>query len=535
MFTNLKVGKRLALGFGLLLALLVGVAALGVTSLSALSGSTERIVKERYPQVVLATGILLQAKENEIAMRNMLLLDDHAKLDAEIAAFNAGEKHIDAQLARLAALLVNDAGRQAYRAALAARDRYRIAQAEFMYLASTGATLDATALLLGSLRQEQQAYAARINAIIETGGRDMDASGAAAAAQYRSKTIIILGLTALAIVLACGFSWRIARSIARPIRHAAAVARTVATGDLSSDIRAQSRDEIGQLMHALGEMNAGLRGIVQGVRTGTDAIAGASEDIAAGNIALAERTAQQVAALEETDAAVTQLAAAVSRNADNVIAANAMAKKAADVAGVSSKVVTEVIATMHDIATSSERIVDITAVIDGIAFQTNILALNAAVEAARAGEQGRGFAVVAAEVRGLAQRSATAAKEIKTLIDGSAQKVERGGRLVEQAGATMHEVVDSVGRVTAIVHDIAAAGEEQSAGIGRIGQAVGTMNENTRRDRELVAQAAEAAQALREQAAGLAQLVSVFRAGGDQQAAALPAIPHREPPPQLAA
>jgi methyl-accepting chemotaxis protein len=534
MIANLKIGTRLALGFGLLLALLGGVAALAVSSLGALAGTTEVIVKDRYPQVVLATGILLQVSENATAMRNMLLVDDRDKLNAEIGAIQNGEKSIADKLAKLEALLSSEGGRKAHQDILALRAKYRAGQDEFMKMAATGATLDATALLLSTLRRDQQAYVDRIKDFIEGGGRLMDRSGEEAAAQYRSRTIFILALTGIAIVLACAFAFRIARSIIVPLRHAVAVAKTVATGNLTSEIALASKDEIGELMQALGEMNEGLRGIVGGVRAGTETIAGASREIASGNLDLSARTEQQAAALEETSSAMEQLAAAVARNADSAQEANRLATTASEVAAASSKVVTEVIDTMREIAGSSDRIVDIIAVIDGIAFQTNILALNAAVEAARAGEQGRGFAVVASEVRSLAQRSASAAKEIKSLIDGSAGKVERGSRLVEQAGATMHEVVASVDRVTAIVGDIALASREQQTGIGHVNQAVGQMDQGTQQNAALVEQAAAAAQALREQAGRLAELVSVFRiAARDDGAAGQERIAASPPPARL--
>jgi methyl-accepting chemotaxis protein len=260
-------------------------------------------------------------------------------------------------------------------------------------------------------------------------------------------------------------------------------------------------------------MNTSLAGIVGEVRSGSDVIATASSQIAAGNMDLSSRTEQQASSIEETAASVEELTTTVRQNADNARQANGLAASASDVATRGGAVVREVVGTMGAINDSARKIVDIIAVIDGIAFQTNILALNAAVEAARAGEQGRGFAVVASEVRSLAQRSAGAAKEIKALITDSVEKVDSGSRLVNQAGTTMEEIVHSVRRVAAIMEEITAATSEQSAGIEQIHEAVSQMDQVTQQNAALVEEAAGAAQSLQDSAAGLVQRVSVFKLG----------------------
>jgi methyl-accepting chemotaxis protein len=289
------------------------------------------------------------------------------------------------------------------------------------------------------------------------------------------------------------------------------VARSVAAGDLTRDIAVRSNDETGQLLQALRTMNRDLVGIVGEVRSGTDSIATASSQIAAGNLDLSARTEQQAASLEETASSMEQLTATVRQNADNARRANALAASASDVAARGGGVVGQVVSTMDDIKHSSDKIVDIIGVIDGIAFQTNILALNAAVEAARAGEQGRGFAVVATEVRSLAQRSADAARQVKALIGDSLEKVDAGSRLVRQAGATMSDIVASVERVSGIMAEISDASREQTLGIDQINQAVAQMDEVTQQNAALVEEAAAAAQSLREQAASLLATVSVFQ------------------------
>ncbi len=313
------------------------------------------------------------------------------------------------------------------------------------------------------------------------------------------------------------------RGIDASLAEALRLARSVAAGDLTQTVRIECDDEIGQLLTALQAMNASLAGIVGEVRHSTDTIATASNQIAAGNQDLSARTEQQASSLEETAASMGELTSNVKHNADNARQANALAEAASGVAGRGGAVIREVVGTMGEISESSRRIGEIIGVIDGIAFQTNILALNAAVEAARAGEQGRGFAVVASEVRNLAQRSAGAAREIKQLIARSVERVEAGGRLVEQAGATMQEIVASVHRVTDIMAEITSASMEQTAGIGQINIAMGQMEQVTQQNAALVEQAANAADALHEQAQRLATSVGVFRIG--TQAAARGAAP----------
>ena len=316
------------------------------------------------------------------------------------------------------------------------------------------------------------------------------------------------------LVLALLVGIWLVRAITRPLNAAVQIANGIAGGNLMQPIVVQSGDETGRLTQALKNMNESLVGIVGQVRKGTDTIASASSQIASGNMDLSSRTEEQASSLEQTAASMEQLTATVKQNAEHARQANDLAQSAADVAGKGGSVVAQVVDTMGSINASSQKISDIIGVIDGIAFQTNILALNAAVEAARAGEQGRGFAVVASEVRSLAQRSAAAAREIKVLIGNSVEQVEVGARLVDQAGATMGEIVDSVQRVTTIMREITLASNEQTTGIEQINKAITQMDEVTQQNAALVEQAAAAAEALQDQAAHLAQVVSVFKLDG---------------------
>ncbi|EJN08621.1 methyl-accepting chemotaxis protein [Herbaspirillum sp. YR522] len=323
---------------------------------------------------------------------------------------------------------------------------------------------------------------------------------------------VALALSALVVVINRG----IMRTIGGDPQHAAAVANRIAQGDLTPSIDTRAGDST-SLLFAVRSMRDSLLTTIAAIRSAADTISTASGEIASGNLDLSSRTEQQAGSLEETASAMEQLTSTVKQNADNARQANQMAESASEVAVQGGSVVGEVVQTMGSINESSRKIVDIISVIDSIAFQTNILALNAAVEAARAGEQGRGFAVVASEVRSLAQRSAGAAKEIKALIDDSVSKVDAGSKLVEQAGATMTEVVASVRRVTDIVGEISAASSEQSTGIEEVNRAITQMDETTQQNAALVEQAAAAAGSLQEQAAALAGMVSRFQLDNGQQ------------------
>ena len=323
----------------------------------------------------------------------------------------------------------------------------------------------------------------------------------------------------LGVAVIIPMAWSLIRHIIEPLNHASGVARHVADGDLCSEVTVSNRDEVGEVLNSLKDMNTRLVQIVSEVRVGAEAIASTSGEIAAGNMDLSNRTETQAASLEETASAMEELTATVKQNADNANQANRLAGTASEVAAKGGQVVAEVVATMSAINISAHKIADIIGVIDGIAFQTNILALNAAVEAARAGEQGRGFAVVAAEVRNLAQRSANAAKEIKLLIDDSVNKVDLGNKQANQAGSTMSEVVTSIRHVTDIMSEITSASHEQRMGIEQVNRMIGQMDETTQQNAALVEQAAAAAKSMQSQANRLEKLVYTFKLPNGEQRA----------------
>jgi methyl-accepting chemotaxis protein-1 (serine sensor receptor) len=335
-----------------------------------------------------------------------------------------------------------------------------------------------------------------------------------AAQAYATDRATLLGACAAAIVAALSLGWLLSVAVTRPLERAVAIAEAVAAGDLRSDIVVDRHDETGALLTALGRMNGSLAEMVDRVRESADGIATASSEIASGNSDLSSRTEHQASALQETASSMQQMTSSVQQSADHARAASQFAGSATEVAGRGGEAVQRVVHMMGEINGASRRIGDIIGVIDGIAFQTNILALNAAVEAARAGEQGRGFAVVAGEVRSLAQRSAQAAREIKTLIGDSVDRVDSGMRMAEEAGATMSEVVSQVRRVSDLIREIDASATEQNSGIAQVNQAVASIDQGTQQNAALVEESAAAAQSLQQQATGLLELVSAFRTTG---------------------
>jgi len=506
---HLNICTRLRLGFGVVLLLLAAIIGLGVARLGELNTDMNKIVQGTFPKVLLAQQILNNNYQIARSLRNAMLETDPQAISQHLQLIDDLRGEAGAAMSRFDALAKSAKGSELFAAVKQANTGYLQILDQVLKLRAGEQHEAALTLLLNNAATAQMLQA--ITTLISHEHDQMENGRLYAETTYVDSRNLLGALGLAALALGALLAWAIAASITRPLEQAVRVAQSVASGDLSTEIKVESSDETGQLLQALKEMNGKLRGIVEQVRGGTETIASASNEIAHGNLDLSERTEQQAGALQETAAAMEQITATVRQNGENARQANAMAASASEVALKGGAVVSQVVDTMGSINESSKQIVDIIGVIDGIAFQTNILALNAAVEAARAGEQGRGFAVVASEVRNLAQRSAGAAKEIKALIVDSVARVEAGGKLVDEAGATMDEIVASVQRVTDIMGEIACAGREQETGIGQINQAIGQMDAVTQMNSALVEEAAAATAALHEQADGLARVVGVFK------------------------
>ncbi len=532
--SRMTIGTRLTLGFGAVLALMMLLTALAVSRVGTIDATLNRIndvnnVKQRH-----AINFRGSVHDRAIALRDVVLADDAAaarpalaQIDQLAANYEQAGVALDAMFSARTDILPQE------REALAAiKENERHAQpliAQVIAMRLGGDVDGAHTVLAQQAAPAFVAWLAGVNRLIDLEEQLNKDSAAEARALTGSFFAWMLALCAFAVAAGALAAWYISRSLLRQLGgqpgYAVYIAGRIAAGELGVRIRTAPGDR-SSLLFAMQGMRDSLVDIVSQVRAGTLTIANASTEIAAGNHDLAQRTERQARTLMDTAASMEELTGTVRQNADNARQANVLAESASQVAVRGGAVVAQVVETMASINESSKQVVDIIGVIDTIAFQTNILALNAAVEAARAGEQGRGFAVVATEVRNLAQRSAAAAKEIKALIGSSVERVDAGARLVDAAGSTMDEIVGSVKRVTDIMAEISAASAEQSAGIGQVNLAIGRMDEATRQNATLVEQAEAAADSLQDEAAALAQLVSVFKmAQPERQTVALP--PHK--------
>ncbi|MFA9274789.1 MAG: methyl-accepting chemotaxis protein [Candidatus Aquirickettsiella gammari] len=510
-FYNLRISTKLILGFIAVLLLTCFVGIFSIIQLTSLNRATDEIGNDLMPSSV--SGMAM--KESVSRMRSQ---------EAQLAtAENAEEakKYLDRTNEAVDAFRKNHAAflknadtaedKKALDELLTAFNSYAQISTKIANLAKESKTQEAVSLL----RTESSSNNKKMRGMLD---KIVDAQIVAGHAAAKNSHDLFLSArmmiaVAMLISIAIGFFMAIwlSKIVCTPLRKAVALAQSIAAGDLTGKVEVESTCETGKLIRALGEMNTSLLSVVTEVRAGTEQINGAATEIANGNLDLSSRTEEQASSLEETASSMEEITATVRHNSENARQANVLSQTATSIAEKGGSVVSEVVSTMTSINESSKKIVDIISVIDGIAFQTNILALNAAVEAARAGEQGRGFAVVASEVRSLAQRSASAAKEIKELINDSVEKVGQGTRLVDSAGTTMQEVVESVKRVSDIISEITAAGQEQSSGIDQINQAIMQMDNVTQQNAALVEEAAAAAATMQEQAANLVHIVSVFK------------------------
>ena len=513
---NLKL--KLPLTITGVLAALMGAALIGIYSLNQSVAVYETEVTAQHAHERAVAELLVSFKTQVQEWKDTLLRGkDPAKLDKHWGAFAKREADVDDKARALLAALPAGESRTLVEQFAAAHVKmgvdYRKGFDAFKAAEFDSAAGDAA--VAGMDREPAR--------LLGESGKTIAADSAAtsvyAAAKAQRASMISIVLMLVVGAAGIGVGVWFSRKITRPVDDALGLARAIAGGDLSTHVKAVGRDEIAELLKALSAMQGSLVSLVGNVRSNSESVATASSQISQGADDLSARTEEQASALQQAAASMEELGSTVRQNAENAMSANQLALGASTVARKGGTVVGEVVETMKGINESSRRIVDIIGVIDGIAFQTNILALNAAVEAARAGEQGRGFAVVASEVRSLAQRSADAAKEIKSLISASVERVEHGTALVDRAGVTMTEIVTSIARVTDIMGEISAASTEQSTGVGQISEAIAQMDQATQQNAALVEESAAAAESLRDQAQDLVQVVAVFKLEGAAPAA----------------
>jgi methyl-accepting chemotaxis protein len=517
MFHSMSLARRLSFGFISVLVLLLAVAITSAYALRLLGSSVQKIVQVDNLKTRLANELTGSVSELAIRSRSVVLFTemDRKALDLEMRAAKAAMVSFTKTEAALAALLAGEQGSPQETALMG--DISKAAKTVFpevtaaLTQADDGDTVAAVLTLMNRVRPAELELRSKANALIDEQRRLTEAASLEAQALQAQAFVIETTLVVCALLFGGVIAWRITVSVTAPIARAVVVAERIAIGDLSSQIEVRIFDKTGRLLQAIASMQDRLKDLVGGIRRSAESIKFASAEVAAGNLDLSGRTEEAATSLQDTAQSMENLNSIVAQTAQSARKANQLASSAAQVAARGGSVASEVIDTMGEINVSSSKIADIIAVIDGIAFQTNILALNAAVEAARAGEQGRGFAVVASEVRTLAGRSADAAKEIKVLINASVERVERGTRLVADAGLTMREIVDSVQLVSTTIGEITATATEQSEGINRINATISALDSVTQQNSALVEEGAAAAESLKDQAGLLSDAVSTFK------------------------
>ncbi|MYM67192.1 HAMP domain-containing protein [Pseudoduganella sp. FT55W] len=530
-FPQLNTGMRVVASFAVLLLVMACMSGVSLWRLQSANDTAANLVHEKLARQQLTSELLGVTELNGLRAMSIGRSDSLEVSDIFQAQLTAGEKVAAEMERKLAAMPVQDDEAALVRVVAEKKAAFLAMRGELFKFKDSGRIQEVSDLLDNKWPGVFKAYAGALEKLLAHQTQQAKALAEESSDQFEGSRALLIGLGLATLALGAVLAWMLTRSIVKPLTQAVTLAEQVASGELHVAIEHGRSDEIGQLFDALSHMTGRLSDTVGRVRDGAVAIDAASREIASGNMDLSRRTEHQAGALEETASAMEELTAAVKQNSGNARQANQLAMSASEVAGKGGAVVTEVVQTMASINDYAHKIVDITSVIDGIAFQTNILALNAAVEAARAGEQGRGFAVVAGEVRNLAQRSAEAAKEIKKLINDSAERVASGSALAETAGATMNDIVTSVQKVTEIIGAISAASGEQEHGIEQVNAAISEMDDVTQQNAALVEEAAAAAASMQAQARALAQLVQSFKT--DSQHATIQALPSRERLPEL--
>ena len=510
---KLKIGTRLGITFSLVFVSLIVISLVGIVTMASMNKETKTLVSSDFVKMRLAYVVLDNARASMARVSGIVAATNDKDANSAKDRLIATTRNFDEALGKLEPMLVTDASREIYARIKTSRDVYVTSYGKVLTLISQDKREEASLLAYGETYKALLALVANLRDLSGYQEKVFAETTEKTEQNYQTVRIEIVAISVIALLMGMAAALWITRSITRPISQAVNIAKTIAAGDLTTRFSTRNTDETSQLINALQDMNDSLYKIVDEVRTGTEIISTASVEIAQGNLDLSGRTESQAGTLEQTAASLEQLTSTVKQNADNAHQANLLANQSSEVAVQGGQAVAQIIGTMDEIRESSKKIVEIISVIDGIAFQTNILALNAAVEAARAGEQGRGFAVVASEVRNLAQRSAVAAKEIKTLIDTSVQKVETGSKQVNDAGITMDNVVHSIKQVTVMIGEITTSSQEQSQGIDQVNQAIIEMENVTQQNAALVEEASAAASSLQEQSQNLMATVNVFQLG----------------------
>lgn len=508
---NFKIGTRLAFGFGLVLLFAAALLAMGLYRMNQLQSSTDYIVNNKVASLNASTEMNVQGRALALILRKMTAPTDAGEAEKETKKLTQALDAYSQSEGLVKKFVSGDQGQLSLTKAAEQQKAMNVVVGKIKDFVLAGNYFDAASLLQTDFNAPHEKWMASLSELAQQQQAAMKLAYEESQSNYRSAMAGMSLIGSLILGLGMFAAWIITRTITIPIQNASIAADHIASGDLRYKIEVGRSDEIGALLVSLQQMQENLLDTVLKIKRGTESIAIASREIAAGNVDLSNRTESQASSLEETASSMEELTSTVKQNADNARQANQLVVATSGVAVKGGTVVGQVVVTMGEIKDSSRKIVDIIGVIDGIAFQTNILALNAAVEAARAGEQGRGFAVVASEVRNLAQRSASAAKEIKTLISDSVDKVDQGSKLVDEAGKTMNEIVTSVQHVADIMSEITAASQEQSSGIEQVNRAIAQMDEMTQQNAALVEQAAAAAESMEEQALELAETVNIFK------------------------